>query len=98
MHTNRCITTNSEKIDIIDTSENVAYELKVSGNNTHHEFYKDLVKVLTYNEYNSNKNRLTKLVFISESKGIESLRNRLDEKNLIMLKNTHKLNIELIGI
>ncbi|CAC9615156.1 hypothetical protein [uncultured Gammaproteobacteria bacterium] len=31
MHTNRCITTNSEKIDIIDTSENVAYELKVLG-------------------------------------------------------------------
>ncbi|CAC9539819.1 hypothetical protein [uncultured Gammaproteobacteria bacterium] len=54
--------------------------------------------MLTYNEYNSNKNRLKKLVFISESKGIESLRNRLDEKKLIMLKNTHKLNIELIGI
>jgi hypothetical protein len=41
---------------------------------------KDLVKVLTYSGYNSNKNRLKKLVFISESKGIESLRNRLDEK------------------
>ncbi len=80
MHTNRCITTNFEKIDIIDTSENVAYELKVSGNNTHHEFYKELVKVLTYNGYNSNKNRLKKLVIISETKGIESLRNRLDEK------------------
>ncbi len=89
---------NSEKIDIVDVSTNVAFELKVSGKNTHHEFYKDLIKVLTYNEYQTNKNRLTKLVFISESNGIKSLSNRLDTKFLTMLKNTHRLSVELISI
>ena len=54
---------NDEKIDIIDISYGIAYELKVSGKNTHHEFYKDIAKVLTYNEYQTSKIR--KLVFIS---------------------------------
>jgi hypothetical protein len=55
---------NKERIDIVDLGASTAYELKVSGKNTHHEFYKDLVKVLTYNEYQVPENRLKKLVFI----------------------------------
>jgi len=89
---------NAEKIDLVDITNHVAFELKVSGNNTHHEFYKDLIKVLTYNEYQNNNNKLIKLVFISESKGIKSLSNRLDTKFLTMLKNTHRLSVELISI
>lgn len=89
---------NAEKIDIVDLSNNVAFELKVSGNNTHHEFYKDLIKILTYNEYQTNNDKLTKLVFISESKGIKSLSNRLDAKFLTMLKNTHRISVELTSI
>lgn len=42
---------NAEKIDLVDITNHVAFELKISGKNTHHEFYKDLIKVLTYNEY-----------------------------------------------
>ena len=58
---------NNEKIDVVDLKDKVAYELKVSGKNTHHEFYKDIVKVLTYNEYQPNESKITKLVLISET-------------------------------
>ena len=75
----------NEKIDIVDFSKNEAYELKVSGKNTHHEFYKDLVKVLTYNEYVGLDNKLHKLIFISEM-------------SLFMLKNIHELSVELVSI
>ncbi len=89
---------NNERIDIIDHSTNTAYELKVSGKNTHHEFYKDLVKVLTYNEYQAVKSRVCKLVFISELAGIKSLTGRLDSKFMTMLGNNHGLSIELVEI
>ncbi len=35
-----------ERIDLVDTHELVAYELKVSPNNTHFEFYRDIFKVI----------------------------------------------------
>ena len=89
---------NNEKIDVVDLANKAAYELKVSGKNTHHEFYKDLIKVFTYNEYKAESEKLNKLVFISESSGIKSLEGRLDSKFLAMLKNTHGLSIELVGI
>ena len=88
----------NEKIDIVDLRNREAYELKVSGKNTHHEFYKDLVKVLTYNEYTEPEKRLKKLIFISETKGIKSLQSRLDEKLLAMLYKTHGLTVELVSI
>ncbi|QDU47945.1 hypothetical protein [Gimesia panareensis] len=89
---------NNEKIDIVDLSNLIAYELKVSGKNTHHEFYKDLIKVLTYNEYADPGKKLKRLVFVSELSGINSLQGRLDKKFIQMLKNTHGLSIELVSI
>lgn len=89
---------NNERIDIVDHSGNVAYELKVSGKNTHHEFYKDLIKVLTYNEYQPNDKRISKLVFISESSGIKSLSRRLDSKFIKMLSSSHGLTIDFVSI
>jgi hypothetical protein len=86
----------NEKIDVIDISAGVAYELKVSGKNAHHEFYKDIAKVLTYNEYQSSK--LKKLIFISEQAGIAALRSRLDARFLALMARVHKLDIELLGI
>lgn len=89
---------NNERIDVVDHCVNVAYELKVSGKNTHHEFYKDLIKVLTYNEYQETENRISKLVFISEPVGIKSLSARLDSKFIKMLSANHELSIELVSI
>jgi hypothetical protein len=53
-----------EKIDIIDTETASAYEFKVSGKNAWAEFYKDVVKVLMWNDKRAKK--LARLVFITE--------------------------------
>lgn len=53
-----------QKIDIVDTASACAYEFKVSGKNAWAEFYKDVVKVLMWNE--RRKQRLTRLVFITD--------------------------------
>jgi hypothetical protein len=87
---------NNEKIDIVDFKNQTAYELKVSGKNPHHEFYKDLVKVLTYN-LNKEK-KLKKFIFITEGEGIDSLQKRLDDKFLKMIEDTHKISIELVKV
>ena len=62
----------NEKIDLVDTREWVAYELKVSANNPHMEFYRDIFKVLVFNRRNP-KNPLRKLVFITPEEGAARL-------------------------
>lgn len=89
--------TNKEKIDVVDKKKRIAYELKVSGRNTHHEFYKDLAKVLTYNEYHEDA-PLRLFVFISEADGIKSLSRRLDEKFVSMIERIHGVVIRLVAI
>ena len=37
------------KIDLADTKERIAYELKVSPKNPHHEFYRDVFKIVYAN-------------------------------------------------
>ena len=49
-------------IDLVDIEGEVAYELKVSGNNVHHEFYKDVFKILFAN---SKQQRFKKFIFIT---------------------------------
>lgn len=60
-----------ERIDLIDRTEATAYEMKVSGKNADHEFYKDIFKVWVYNR--ENRPRLERFVFISEASGIDRL-------------------------
>lgn len=55
-----------QKIDIVDYDTNCAYEFKVSGKNAWAEFYKDIVKVIIWNQY--QKKKLTSLIFITEEK------------------------------
>jgi hypothetical protein len=55
-----------QRIDIIDTETAYAYEFKVSGKNAPAEFYKDIVKVIIWNE--KQKKKLSGLVFITEEK------------------------------
>jgi hypothetical protein len=55
-----------QKIDIVDLEAGCAYEFKVSGNNAPAEFYKDIVKVIMWNQRRANK--LFRLVFITEEK------------------------------
>ena len=55
-----------QKIDIIDRENACAYEFKVSGKNAPAEFYKDIVKVIIWNQ--KRKKKLSSLVFITEEK------------------------------
>lgn len=50
----------SYKIDLVDLKDRIAYELKVSQNNAHFEFYKDVFKILYANK---SKKIIDKLVF-----------------------------------
>jgi putative lipoic acid-binding regulatory protein len=44
-----------QKLDILDTETPCAYEFKVSGKNAWAEFYKDIVKVIIWNERRKKK-------------------------------------------
>jgi hypothetical protein len=56
-----------QKIDVVDLEKACAYEFKVSGKNATAEFYKDVVKVILWNQEPS-KDKLSSLVFITEEK------------------------------
>ena len=84
------------KIDLVDLKDRTAYELKVSKNNPHFEFYKDVFKVLYANK---PEKILDKLVFCcpaeSESKlgalavFVTTLSEQLDlEVEIHYIKNT----------
>lgn len=53
-----------QRIDVIDSETNTAYEFKVSGKNATGEFYKDVVKVIVWNR--RRKKTISRLVFITE--------------------------------
>ena len=53
-----------QKIDIVDLERGWAYEFKVSGKNATGEFYKDVVKIIVWNE--KRKKKLSRLIFITE--------------------------------
>jgi hypothetical protein len=55
-----------QRIDVLDTEEMCAFEFKVSGKNATAEFYRDIVKILLWNERHDDK--IKKLVFITEEK------------------------------
>jgi len=84
-----------EKIDLIDHSVNMAYEMKVSGKNPHHEFYRDIFKIIIYNQHHANK--LKGLVFITEQDGADKLNKGLG-KAVKELLARHKLDITVKGI
>jgi len=53
-----------QKVDVVDTESGTAYEFKVSGKNATAEFYKDVVKVIIWNQ--RRKKKLGRFVFITE--------------------------------
>jgi len=54
-----------QKIDVVDSETACAYEFKVSGKNAWAEFYKDIVKIIIWNQ--GHKKKLGALVFITEA-------------------------------
>jgi hypothetical protein len=56
-----------ERIDLIDIVDGIAYELKVSPNNDHFEFYRDVFKVLIARQEGLSKVRTFCFVCPSEA-------------------------------
>ncbi len=54
-----------ERIDVVDVTDGVAYELKVSPNNAHFEFYRDIFKVVVARD--SGLTQLKRFVFLVPS-------------------------------
>lgn len=84
-----------ERIDVIDFSAATAYEMKVSGKNPHHEFYKDIFKVLIYNFQHDKK--LEHLVFITEEEGAARLSKGLGKAVMESIA-VYKLGITVVAI
>jgi hypothetical protein len=85
----------NDKIDVVDFSTATAYEMKVSGKNPHHEFYKDIFKVLIYNEHHDKK--LERLVFITEKDGAGRLSKGLG-KAITSLLVQYNLRVRIVAI
>ena len=86
-----------EKIDLVDLEEAVAYELKVSKNNTHFEFYRDIFKVAVHNERNPRW-KIKKLVFITPKAGADKLRTPYGDKVRALATKHHALEVEICDI
>jgi len=79
-----------ERIDLIDRLSATAYEMKVSGKNPTHEFFKDVFKVLEYNV--SGGGGIKCLVFITDRAGVARLQGGLSRS---LLTNSHDLGFEI---
>ena len=62
----------NERFDLVDVLDRTVYELKVSGNNPHHEFYKDIFKVVIHNR-NAPHDAFHHFVFLTTSSGVSKL-------------------------
>lgn len=87
-----------KRIDVINTRNSTAYEMKVSGNNPNHEFYKDIFKVINYNLYQASANKIRTFVFLTESVGIRKLIYSIDENLLLDIQEKHGLFIKLVAV
>ena len=86
-----------EKIDLVDLQDAVAYELKVSKNNTHFEFYRDIFKVAVHNAHNPRW-QIKKLVFITPTAGADKLRTAYGNAVHILAEKHHSIAVEICGI
>ena len=86
-----------EKIDLVDLQDGVAYELKVSKNNTHFEFYRDIFKVTVHNAHNPCW-KIKKLVFITPEEGANKLRTRYGHAVRALAEKHHSFAVEICGI
>ena len=87
----------NEKIDLVDVQARVAYELKVSKNNPHHEFYRDIFKVVVHNKSHP-RSKIKKLVFLTPKEGASKLRSGFGNAVRAVAKAKHGIEIEICDI
>jgi hypothetical protein len=64
----------NEKFDIFDAEAQTVYEIKLSGKNIGHEYYKDLFKVLVHNK--SATLKIKRFVFVTEKNALIKFRSK----------------------
>ncbi|HEV3076952.1 MAG TPA: hypothetical protein VHB47_21195 [Thermoanaerobaculia bacterium] len=79
-----------ERIDLVDRITRTAYEMKVSGKNPTHEFFKDVFKVLEHNL--SGGGSIQHFVFLTESTGVKRLQRGLGRS---LVANSHDLGFKV---
>ncbi len=84
-----------ERIDLVDRQELVAYELKVSPNNTHFEFYRDIFKVIVARD--NALPGLDHFIFITPEIGARKLQRGL-ARAVIEHSASLRLRVEVKGI
>ena len=87
----------NEKIDVVDFAAATAYEMKASPNNPHHEFYKDIFKILAFNKVAEVPIR--RLFFLTVERGAKRLRGNLGHFAAELVRERHGLDVvvETIG-
>ncbi len=86
-----------EKIDMVDLQDAVAYEMKVSENNTHFEFYRNIFKVAVHNAHNPRW-KIKKLVFITPDAGAAKLNTDFGNAVRALAGEKHSIEVEICGI
>lgn len=86
-----------EKIDLIDMLDRTAYEFKVAASNPHHEFYKDVFKVLVYNR-NHESEKLSKFIFITASTAAGKLNETFLARSVIQCGKELGFIISIVGV
>jgi hypothetical protein len=82
-----------QRIDVLDREEMCAFEFKVSGKNATAEFYRDVVKLLLWNERHEKK--IEKLVFITEETWGRKYLDTPMPKAFIHFLQSHGLAVEI---
>lgn len=86
-----------EKIDLVDLNERVAYEFKVSKNNPHFEFYRDIFKVAVHNKC-GHCLKIKKLVFITPKAGADKIRTVFGDAVRALSVKQHEIEVEICDI
>jgi len=86
-----------QRIDLVDIAAHSAYELKVSPNNVHMEFYRDIFKVLIFNQLSDPKQRVNKLYFLAPRAGLQGM-GPMKDQAIAIAKQFGKLRVECIAV
>lgn len=84
-----------QRIDVVDVIDGIAYELKVSPNNVHMEFYRDIFKVLLARD--NGLPQLRRFVFLTPVKSASKLMTGMG-KAVMDEGSRFGLRIEVIGL
>jgi hypothetical protein len=87
----------NERIDLVDETDGIAFELKVSPNNVHFEFYRDIFKVAVHNR-ESHSLKIKRLVFITPEEGVAKLRSSFVKSVSAIAGEQLGFEVEVVGI